>query len=314
MSDECEILVYGGINIDLVTRSETFPAPGQTILGNEFITYPGGKGANQAVAISRMGLRVSLIGCVGNDVFGPGLVQGLEEKGVGVAGVSMIEGKHSGVAVINIDDHAQNQIIQVHGANANAEDELAMQLIEETPSLKYLLIQLETPISVSASLAKKAKLKGGTVILDPGPTRPITDNLLQSVDVITPNETEAEYLTGIEVKDVESGFSAAHKISSMGIQDVIVKMGAQGALYVGKNCEFQVPAIEVNALDSVAAGDAFNGGLVYALYSGWSIEKCIQWAVCCGGVATSRIGAQDSMPLKSEIVETYKKNFGRLTS
>ena len=178
MSDECEILVYGGINIDLVTRSETFPAPGQTILGNEFITYPGGKGANQAVGISRMGLRVSLIGCVGNDVFGPGLVQGLEEKGVGVAGVSIIEGKHSGVAVINIDDHAQNQIIQVHGANANAEDELAMQLMEETPSLKYLLIQLETPISVSASLAKKAKLKGSTVILDPGPTRPITDDLL----------------------------------------------------------------------------------------------------------------------------------------
>ena len=309
MSDECEILVYGGINIDLVTRSETFPAPGQTILGNEFITYPGGKGANQAVAISRMGLRVSLIGCVGNDVFGPGLVQGLEEKGVGVAGVSIIEGKHSGVAVINIDDHAQNQIIQVHGANANAEDELAMQLMEETPSLKYLLIQLETPISVSASLAKKAKLKGGTVILDPGPTRPITDDLLQSVDVITPNETEAEYLTGIEVKDVESGFSAAHKISSMGIQHVIVKMGAQGALYVGKNCGFHVPAIKVNALDSVAAGDAFNGVLTFAMFNGWALEDSLRWAVCAGGIATTRSGAQDSMPTRDEVEKAFRENF-----
>ena len=309
MSDECEILVYGGINIDLVTRSETFPAPGQTILGNEFITYPGGKGANQAVGISRMGLRVSLIGCVGNDVFGPGLVQGLEEKGVGVAGVSIIEGKHSGVAVINIDDHAQNQIIQVHGANANAEDELAMQLMEETPSLKYLLIQLETPISVSASLAKKAKLKGGTVILDPGPTRPITDDLLQSVDVITPNETEAEYLTGIEVKDVASGFSAAHKISSMGIQHVIVKMGAQGALYVGKNCGFHVPAIKVNALDSVAAGDAFNGALTFAMFNGWALEDSLRWAVCAGGIATTRSGAQDSMPTRDEVEKAFRENF-----
>ena len=309
MSDECEILVYGGINIDLVTRSETFPAPGQTILGNEFITYPGGKGANQAVGISRMGLRVSLIGCVGNDVFGPGLVQGLEEKGVGVAGVSIIEGKHSGVAVINIDDHAQNQIIQVHGANANAEDELAMQLMEETPSLKYLLIQLETPISVSASLAKKAKLKGGTVILDPGPTRPITDDLLQSVDVITPNETEAEYLTGIEVKDVESGFRAAHKISSMGIQHVIVKMGAQGALYVGKNCGFHVPAIKVNPLDSVAAGDAFNGALTFAMFNGWALEDSLRWAVCAGGIATTRSGAQDSMPTRDEVEKAFRENF-----
>ena len=309
MSDECEILVYGGINIDLVTRSETFPAPGQTILGNEFITYPGGKGANQAVGISRMGLRVSLIGCVGNDVFGPGLVQGLEEKGVGVAGVSIIEGKHSGVAVINIDDHAQNQIIQVHGANANDEDELAMQLMEETPSLKYLLIQLETPISVSASLAKKAKLKGGTVILDPGPTRPITDDLLQSVDVITPNETEAEYLTGIEVKDVESGFSAAHKISSMGIQHVIVKMGAQGALYVGKNCGFHVPAIKVNPLDSVAAGDAFNGALTFAMFNGWALEDSLRWAVCAGGIATTRSGAQDSMPTRDEVEKAFRENF-----
>ncbi len=309
MSDECEILVYGGINIDLVTRSETFPAPGQTILGNEFITYPGGKGANQAVGISRMGLRVSLIGCVGNDIFGPGLVQGLEEKGVGVAGVSIIEGKHSGVAVINIDDHAQNQIIQVHGANANAEDELAMQLMEETPSLKYLLIQLETPISVSASLAKKAKLKGGTVILDPGPTRPITDDLLQSVDVITPNETEAEYLTGIEVKDVESGFSAAHKISSMGIQHVIVKMGAQGALYVGKNCGFHVPAIKVNPLDSVAAGDAFNGALTFAMFNGWALEDSLRWAVCAGGIATTRSGAQDSMPTRDEVEKAFRENF-----
>lgn len=309
MSDECEILVYGGINIDLVTRSETFPAPGQTILGNEFITYPGGKGANQAVGISRMGLRVSLIGCVGNDVFGPGLVQGLEEKGVGVAGVSIIEGKHSGVAVINIDDHAQNQIIQVHGANANAEDELAMQLMEETPSLKYLLIQLETPISVSALLAKKAKLKGGTVILDPGPTRPITDDLLQSVDVITPNETEAEYLTGIEVKDVESGFSAAHKISSMGIQHVIVKMGAQGALYVGKNCGFHVPAIKVNPLDSVAAGDAFNGALTVAMFNGWALEDSLRWAVCAGGIATTRSGAQDSMPTRDEVEKAFRENF-----
>ena len=309
MSDECEILVYGGINIDLVTRSETFPAPGQTILGNEFITYPGGKGANQAVGISRMGLRVSLIGCVGNDVFGPGLVQGLEEKGVGVAGVSIIEGKHSGVAVINIDDHAQNQIIQVHGANANAENELAMQLMEETPSLKYLLIQLEIPISVSASLAKKAKLKGGTVILDPGPTRPITDDLLQSVDVITPNETEAEYLTGIEVKDVESGFSAAHKISSMGIQHVIVKMGAQGALYVGKNCGFHVPAIKVNPLDSVAAGDAFNGALTFAMFNGWALEDSLRWAVCAGGIATTRSGAQDSMPTRDEVEKAFRENF-----
>ena len=309
MSDESTVLVYGGINIDLVTRSDVFPMPGQTILGNQFITYPGGKGANQAVSISRLGLQVSLLGGVGDDVFGSALIQGLAEKGVEVDGISVMPGIHSGVAVINIDGTSQNQIIQVHGANAESTESVIIDQINTKHRVKYLLLQLETPVEVSAVLANKAKQRDITVILDPGPTRPIPPDLWSCVDFITPNETEAEYLTDIKVNDVKSGFAAARKIYEMGIPSVIVKMGSQGALYLDHNQEFYVPAVEVDAIDSVAAGDAFNGAFTYGLYNSWSVEDSVKWAVCSGGLATTKTGAQDSMPALKDVQELYKKAF-----
>lgn len=309
MSSECEILVYGGINIDLVTRSENFPSPGQTILGEEFITYAGGKGANQAVALSKMGLEVCLLGAVGNDVFGPDLIQGLREKGVMVDEISVLPEHHSGVAVINIDKTAQNQIIQVHGANSYNNQKAIVGSIDSKKHLKFMLLQLETPIEISTALAAKAQEKGITVMLDPGPTRPIPEELLTYVGIITPNETEAEYLTGIAVTDVDSSIAAARILHKRGIPSVVVKMGAKGAVYLDACKEMYVPAIPVDAIDSVAAGDAFNGGLTYALYQNWDIETCMRWAVCSGGLATTKTGAQDSMPTLRDVKKLFESHF-----
>tara|TARA_A100001037_G_scaffold306630_1_gene353464 strand:+ start:11102 stop:12034 length:933 start_codon:yes stop_codon:yes gene_type:complete len=309
MSDVCEVLVYGGINIDLVTRSDRFPAPGQTILGDQFVTYAGGKGANQAVAVSQLGLVVCMLGAVGDDVFAPTLLEGLKTKGVIIDDIATVPNEHSGVAVINVDKSSQNQIIQVHGANAYSEKDLIVKSMEDKASIRYLMLQLESPLDISEELAVSAKHRDVTVMLDPGPTRPIPPRLFECVSIITPNETEAEYITGIPVMDVESGFAAARKIKGMGIPKVVVKMGSQGALYIDDCDEVYVPAVKIDAVDSVAAGDAFNGGLIYGIYHGWSIEETMKWAVCSGGLATTRIGAQDAMPSLETVKACYQKTF-----
>jgi ribokinase len=309
MSNKPKVLVYGGINIDLVTKSQSFPKPGQTIVGDDFMIYPGGKGANQAVAASKMGINVSLVGSVGDDLFASELISSLKCNGVSTVDIAQLANTNSGVAVINIDHTSQNQIIQIHGANTNADEVTVLNALDRYDSIQFIMLQLETSIEISTQLAKKAKHRNVKLMLDPGPTRPIPDELLSICDVITPNETEATFLTGIQVSDEISADLAAQQLLSLGVSMVVVKLGSKGAFLSDGNNKLFVPSIPVNAIDSVAAGDAFNGAFMYGLLNNWKLLDCLQWAVCAGGLATTKIGAQGSMPNLQEVNTIYKKHF-----
>ena len=222
------ILVVGGINMDLVTVSDRFPNPGETVVGDRFLTYPGGKGANQAVAAARMGGQVFMVGRVGTDGFGGQLLEALENSGVDVSGVGRSD-TSSGIAVINVDSSGQNQIVQVLGANDTCGEEEYRQVERLLPHCSTVLLQLEVSMELSMRVAEAAVDQGKTVILDPGPVRQMPDGLLSCCTIATPNETEAEALAGFPVKDRQSASDAAEALLSRGIGCAIITLGEQGA-------------------------------------------------------------------------------------
>ena len=315
------IVVLGGINMDLVTYSARFPSPGETVVGDRFLTYAGGKGANQAVAAARMGGRTAMVGQVGDDIFGPQLLDGLRSVGVDVSGVAVAEGQTSGIAVIGIDGSAQNRIVQVLGANATSGLAQVDAVAAALDHASVLMLQLEAPVEVSLAAAREAKSRGKTVILDPGPVRPFPEELLQLADVITPNETEAEALVGFSVDlDEDSGVDsdspaarAAVELLRRGAGIAIIKLGAHGAVFArgwqGDHSGFPVrflgrqTAFPVDAVDTVAAGDAFNGALAVALAEGRPLERAVLRACAAGALAVTTTGAQDSMPTRDAIQE-----------
>ena len=296
------IVVLGGINIDLVTVAERFPEAGETVVGDRFLTYPGGKGANQAVAAARMGAATTMVGKVGDDIFGPQLLEALTASGVDVSRVAVEPGARSGIAVINIDAAAQNRIIQVLGANntcGEAEEEKVIQALEGASTL---MLQLEVSVELSLKVALQAAAMGKRVILDPGPVRPLPQEFYACCAVITPNETEAQALVGFPVTDVPSAARAASALLDRGVEAAVVKLGALGAYYATRQGGQHVPAIPVEAVDSVAAGDAFNGALAAALSAGEGLEMAMRLATAAGALAVTEFGAQDSMPLKDDVV------------
>ena len=296
------IVFLGGINIDLVTVAERFPEAGETVVGDRFLTYPGGKGANQAVAAARMGAATTMVGKVGDDIFGPQLLEALTASGVDVSRVAVEPGASSGIAVINIDAAAQNRIIQVLGANntcGEAEEEKVIQALEGASTL---MLQLEVSVELSLKVALQAAAMGKRVILDPGPVRPLPQEFYACCAVITPNETEAQALVGFPVTDVPSAARAASALLDRGVEAAVVKLGALGAYYATRQGGQHVPAIPVEAVDSVAAGDAFNGALAAALSAGEGLEMAMRLATAAGALAVTEFGAQDSMPLKDDVV------------
>ena len=313
------IVVLGGINMDLVTYSERFPNPGETVVGRRFLTYPGGKGANQAVAAARMGGRTAMVGQVGDDPFGPQLLEGLRAEGIDVSGVAVAEWETSGIAVIGIDGSAQNRIIQVLGANSTCGAAQVAAVAAALDHAQVLMLQLEVPVDVSLAAAREARSRGKTVILDPGPVRPLPEELLQLADVITPNETEAEALVGFPVyvrEDVgvdssEPAERAAAELLRRGAGIAIIKLGAQGAVFAtgGQRDDSGFPvgflgrqtAFPVEAVDTVAAGDAFNGALAVALAEGRPLERAVFLACKAGALAVTTTGAQDSMPTRAAV-------------
>ena len=315
------IVVLGGINMDLVTYSERFPSPGETVAGHRFLTYAGGKGANQAVAAARMGGRTAMVGQVGDDLFGPQLLDGLQAAGVDVSGVAVAEGETSGIAVIGIDGSAQNRIVQVLGANSTCGPAQVAAVAAALEDAQVLMLQLEVPVEVSLAVAREAKSRGKTVILDPGPVRPFPEELLQLADVITPNETEAEALVGFPVHIREDGGvdsnepagRAAAELLRRGAGVAIIKLGAQGAVFAtgwqGEESAFPVrflghqTAFPVEAVDTVAAGDAFNGALAVALAEGMDLKRAVLLACAAGALAVTTTGAQDSMPTRAAVQE-----------
>lgn len=296
------VVVFGSINMDLVARTPRLPAPGETLMGHTFATIPGGKGANQAVAAARLGVLTSLVGRVGTDDFGQELLAGLAASGVRCDRVLIDATAHSGVAMITVDDASENQIIVIPGANGQVDATDVDRLGGLLPEVKVLLLQLEVPLPAVVAAAKMAKQAGITVILDPAPARSdLPTELYEWIDILTPNQVEAEQLTGHPVTDLETAAQAAHLIQQRGVKTVIVKLGRQGALGLTQGERFTIPAFAVQAIDTVAAGDAFNGGLAAGLASGLALPQAAQQAAAVAALSVTKAGAQPSLPIKAEL-------------
>ena len=292
------ILSLGGINMDLVTFADRLPQDGETVVGDRFVTYAGGKGANQAVAVARMGARSAMVGRVGDDMYGPQLLELLQDAGVATDGVGVSEGVSSGIAVISVGEGGQNRIVQVLGANDTCGDTEHDTLAALLPQASALLLQLEVSVALSLRVAELAASQGVTVILDPGPVRPVPADFYRHVSVITPNETEAEALVGHPVGDLDAAGVAADELLNRGVGAAVIKLGALGAYWADSNGSGHVSAFPVEAVDTVAAGDAFNGAMAVALSEGRSLEEAVRWGCAAGALAVTQVGAQDSMPTR----------------
>ena len=295
------IAVLGGVNMDLVTYSSRFPGPGETIAGRRFLTYPGGKGANQAVAVARLGARAAMIGRVGDDVFGPQLIDALQTAGVDTSRIAIAPNQTSGIAVINIDSAAQNRIIQILGTNETCAQPEADAVADAMQQASVLLLQLEVTPELSARVAGAASDIGKTVILDPGPVRPFPPEMYRACSIITPNETEAEALVGFPVTAPTDALRAARILLGRDVKTAIVKLGAQGAVYVDGAGAGHQPSFPVTAIDTVAAGDAFNAALAVSLAEGDSLPAAVRFACAAGALAVTAAGALDSMPTRAAV-------------
>ena len=304
------VVSFGGINMDLVTVAERFPAAGETVVGRRFLTYPGGKGANQAVAAARMGAPTALVGRVGDDFFGPQVTASLAAAGVDISGVAIAAGVSTGIAVINIDAAGRNQIIQVLGANDTCGAAAAERVGDLLGSRSVLLLQLEVSVELSLQAAQAAAAAGNTVIFDPSPARPVPAAFYDCCAIITPNETDAANLVGFPVTDPDSAAKAANILLRRGVGAAIVTLGEQGVYYVTAAGGEYVPAFPVAAVDSVGAGDAFNGALAAALLEGQTLPQGVRLAAAAGALAVTKGGAQDAMPTRQEVEDFLRSRSG----
>jgi len=296
------IYSFGSLNMDLVCQTPRLPRPGETLLGQQFTTVPGGKGANQAVAVARLGVPTTMIGRVGNDGFGHSLINSLNAAGVAAEAVVLDTQAPTGVALIVVDNGGQNQIVVVPGANGLVGDREVQSLRDRLRTGDGLLLQLEVPLVAVQQATQVAQDKGATVILDPAPAPDaLPDDLMVQVDWLTPNQTEASQLVGFAVTDVASAWAAAQILRQRGPRCVIIKLGEQGAVVATPTHGFHQPALAVHAVDTVAAGDAFNGGLAAGLIDGLSPEPAVQWATTVAAYAVTQRGAQRSMPTRSQV-------------
>lgn len=295
------IYSFGSLNIDLVCQVSQLPQIGETRLGTDFQTVPGGKGANQAVAAARLGASTAMVGRVGDDAFGHSLLASLAGAGVNTEAVQ-IDPHHSGIASIAVDAQGQNQIVVVPGANGHVSIVDAQHFARRLHPQDVLLLQFEIPLEAVATAAQIAHQQGATVILDPAPVQ--TDwpsNLAHHLQVLTPNQSEASALVGWSITDVASAQRAAAQLHGRGIPVVIVKLGAEGVVVVSDQGGFHQPAIAVKAIDTVAAGDAFNGGLAVALSEGKPLVEAVAWATAVAAYAVTQRGAQSAMPTRSQL-------------
>lgn len=296
-----KILVVGSSNTDMVIKAGHLPRPGETILGGTFFMNPGGKGANQAVTIARLGGVVTFICKTGSDIFGHQSQQLFEEEGIDTSYV-FSDSKHpSGVALITVDEKAENCIVVASGANANLMPSDLAKAEEAIDRSDYVLMQLEIPMQTVEFVAEMAYNKNKKVILNPAPAYPLSPSLLCHLYMITPNETEAEMISGVKITDTDSAVEAARKISEMGVENVIITLGSKGALVYSSETYELVPAYRVEAVDTTAAGDVFNGALTVALSEGRSQIEAVRFACKASAISVTRSGAQSSVPYRSEV-------------
>jgi len=294
--------------MDLVARTPRFAKPGETITGSDFYTAAGGKGANQAVAAAKLSGKSMMIGRIGDDLFGKNLTADMKANGVEVQGINIDESLPTGTALITVDDRAENTIIIIPGANGAVGKSELLTLDQQAPHAKVLMLQLEVPIEMIISAAERAKKHGLKVLLDPAPAQELPDILLKQCDFITPNETEAEILTGIEITNEKEAKKAALKLQARGVDAVIVKMSSKGSFYFDGENAVMFPAFSVQPVDTVAAGDAFNGGFAAALSLGKPLDEMLEWANAAGALSTTKAGAQPSMPTREELLDFIRDN------
>lgn len=296
------ILVFGSLNMDMVTRSPRLPQAGETLIGTRVETIPGGKGANQAVAAARLGASVRLVGRVGADDVGQTLLTALRRSQVDCQGVYVDAAAQTGMAMITVDDRGENTIIVVPGANHQVNTADLARFRELLPHHRLVLLQLELPLPAVCQAAQWASAAGLTVVLDPAPAvADLPDELYQAVSILTPNQLEAQQLTGIEVTDPDRAAQAGRHLRQRGCETVIVKLGAGGVVVCTADQVVHLAAYPVSAVDTVAAGDAFNGGLAVALSQGRSLRDAGQYASAVAALSVTRPGAQSSLPTQADV-------------
>lgn len=300
-----KIVVIGSSNTDMVVKTKKFPVPGETIIGGEFFMFSGGKGANQAVAAARMGSDVTLICKTGNDIFGERLLEELSREGIRTEFVEKDAGKASGTALILVDESGENEIVVASGANETLGIESIKAAQHALAKAEVILLQLETPVKTVLFAAKRAFDLGKKVILNPAPAQQLPKEIFHYLYLITPNETEAEKLTGIKVTDRNSAALAAKALIELGVQNAIITMGSEGAYFKNHHLEMLVKPPPVKAVDTTAAGDVFNGVLAVAITDGQDWESSLAMACNAAALSVTRMGAQSSMPYRHELIQQF---------
>lgn len=296
-----KIIVIGSSNVDMVVRTSHLSAPGETILGGEFFMNQGGKGANQAVAIKRLGGNLIFMAKLGNDVLGRQSVGYFKKEGIDTRYIALDEDSASGVALISVDDHAENSIVVASGANMLLNEQDVDKMLEEMCEGDILLMQLEIPLQTVEYAARKAFGKGVKVVLNPAPARSLPKELFRHLYMVTPNRIEAEMLTGIKITNDADVEKVAEEICAMGVKNVIITLGSKGCLIREEGVSYRIDAFKVEPVDTTAAGDTFNGALCVGLSEGMDLKQAAVMASKASSIAVTRMGAQSSIPYREEL-------------
>jgi ribokinase len=296
-------MVVGSLNMDLVTYATRLPKSGETIIGKDFKQIPGGKGANQADAIAKLGAPVRMLGGVGDDSFGKTLLGSLHQDGVDISQIAIFEGVSTGIATINVADNGNNSIVVTPGANYRFLPEAAQNINETLIDSSIIVTQLEIPLESVSYALKLAKEHGKTVILNPAPACELDDALLSCVDILIPNETELELLSGAALPTEDDIVAASRRLINRGVKEVIVTLGGRGCIYVNGEHSRAFEAYRVDAVDTTAAGDSFVGAIAVALSEGKKIGEAISFAMAVAALTVTKKGAQSSLPCRREVEE-----------
>jgi len=308
------ITVVGSVNMDYVVNCEQFPDVGQTVFGHNFMANPGGKGANQAVAIARLGGNVQFIGCVGDDAIGCQLIQNMQLYKIDTAHIKTCANMSSGVAQISVDNQANNKIIVIPGANHCVDEQCIDNALELIKNASLVLCQHEIPTETVEYVLDTAARFGVPVILNPAPAYGLSERLINNVDFLIPNESEASVLTGIDVVDLESGYEACKWFFAKGIKNTIITLGSEGCLIYNESRKEHIPSVKVDAIDTTAAGDTFIGAFAwYMVNRKHDVRRAVEFAVKAAAISVTRKGAQVSMPSSEEVEHSGKGVMGCLS-
>jgi len=300
--DNKKIVVVGSSNMDMVVKTDHIPVPGETVLSGSFFMNPGGKGANQAVAVARLGGEVLFVSKMGNDVFGKQFSQLFNDEGIDTRYILSDEDLPSGVALITVDKAGENSIVVASGANANLQTSDMDGALVQIASAGILLVQLEIPMTTVNYVVKFASANGVKVIVNPAPANILSEDVLQCIYILTPNKTEASMISGVEVTDLKSAKKAAEVICKMGAKNVVVTMGPLGAVICKNGQCSEVKTRKVDTVDTTAAGDVFNGALAVAVAEGKDLEDAVDFACEAAAISVTRLGAQSSIPYRTELI------------